>query len=579
MAGGKETPRQKMIGMMYLVLTALLALNVSKAILDAFVAIEENIQIANESEYYRGLEKREQLKEVAEDKSAPDLQKKAAKLMVFVDKIDAMTAKRIKLIDDLKIEILTTCGENMATVGPENIIKVAYNAKEPLKPARMNLEKVDGKDKYDEPMLVMGIAEDIKNPTGKGLDLWKDYNKFRKELTEMIAESSSTAEKKYSFKAPEINEWKDQKDLSAKVDKSLTTVAPDDMEAIKQIYIALSKKEKHEMENGEIKDVHWIGKTFDHAPSVAAIASLSSLQKEILSARAAAVALIRSRVGGGEYSFNKIMPLAYGPDIANSGDEITLEVLMAAYDSDKQPIVKPNQGALKETKDGKGYVTLKASGASDMELTGSITILNKSGVPKTMTYSKTVKIMKPEGTISLPDLAVLYRNYDNIVEGVASGYPETKLSGSGVSLSKKGKQYVARTVGTGKTATISISGYNPTTKKTVNLGTYTYNVKPIPRAELFWGQYADGDKASNKSAKNLKVAFGEGIPLKGTFTVDKWTLQISGINKMFVGSGGGLDAQALQYLGAAKAGSIANFSCTYSGTGVRGKPTSASIKL
>ena len=46
MAGGKETPRQKMIGMMYLVLTALLALNVSKSILDAFVNIEENIQIS-----------------------------------------------------------------------------------------------------------------------------------------------------------------------------------------------------------------------------------------------------------------------------------------------------------------------------------------------------------------------------------------------------------------------------------------------------------------------------------------------------------------------------------------------------
>jgi len=43
MAGGKETPRQKMIGMMYLVLTALLALNVSKEILNAFVAIEESL--------------------------------------------------------------------------------------------------------------------------------------------------------------------------------------------------------------------------------------------------------------------------------------------------------------------------------------------------------------------------------------------------------------------------------------------------------------------------------------------------------------------------------------------------------
>ena len=41
MSGGKETPRQKMIGMMYLVLTALLALQVSNAVLEKFVFIDE----------------------------------------------------------------------------------------------------------------------------------------------------------------------------------------------------------------------------------------------------------------------------------------------------------------------------------------------------------------------------------------------------------------------------------------------------------------------------------------------------------------------------------------------------------
>ena len=40
MASGKMTPRQKMINMMYLVLMALLALNVSKEILDAFEIIK-----------------------------------------------------------------------------------------------------------------------------------------------------------------------------------------------------------------------------------------------------------------------------------------------------------------------------------------------------------------------------------------------------------------------------------------------------------------------------------------------------------------------------------------------------------
>jgi len=44
MAGGKETPRQKMIGMMYLVLTALLALNVSNAVLEKFAILNTTLQ-------------------------------------------------------------------------------------------------------------------------------------------------------------------------------------------------------------------------------------------------------------------------------------------------------------------------------------------------------------------------------------------------------------------------------------------------------------------------------------------------------------------------------------------------------
>lgn len=43
MAGKKETPRQKMIGMMYLVLTALLALNVSNAVLEKFAIIDATL--------------------------------------------------------------------------------------------------------------------------------------------------------------------------------------------------------------------------------------------------------------------------------------------------------------------------------------------------------------------------------------------------------------------------------------------------------------------------------------------------------------------------------------------------------
>jgi len=44
MAGGKETPRQKMIGIMYLVLMAMLAINVSDTILNAFSTINNSLK-------------------------------------------------------------------------------------------------------------------------------------------------------------------------------------------------------------------------------------------------------------------------------------------------------------------------------------------------------------------------------------------------------------------------------------------------------------------------------------------------------------------------------------------------------
>ena len=49
MASLKETPRQKMIGMMYLVLTALLALQVSDALLQKFALLNSSLEMANQS--------------------------------------------------------------------------------------------------------------------------------------------------------------------------------------------------------------------------------------------------------------------------------------------------------------------------------------------------------------------------------------------------------------------------------------------------------------------------------------------------------------------------------------------------
>ena len=49
MAKANETPRQKMIAVMYIVLIALLALNVSRDVINAFVVVNESVLLTNEN--------------------------------------------------------------------------------------------------------------------------------------------------------------------------------------------------------------------------------------------------------------------------------------------------------------------------------------------------------------------------------------------------------------------------------------------------------------------------------------------------------------------------------------------------
>lgn len=563
MAGGKETPRQKMIGMMYLVLTAMLALNVSKSILDAFVAIEENMQISNENEFARGNEKKLELKEVAQDKTNPEAAKKAQLMLDAIDKVDAVTAKRIKLIDDLKFDLLKTVGEDLTKPGEEAIITKAYDAKVPTLPTRMNLMNVDAKDNYDVPMLVLGINEDLKSPKGKGLELWNEMLSYRKEVIKLFVESSPKPDNApaYNFKDPNIVAFKDMKDLKKQVMTAIekSIVPKDEKEEIADLYMALTKNQI--VTNADKEKIHWIGKTFDHSPIVAALASLTSLQNEILTTRANIISRIRSRVGGGEYSFNKVVALAHGQDLVNANDSVLINVMMAAFDSDRQPEVTLGDQKITEVRDGQGFIRLKA-GATDMELKGTITIKKKDGSPKTLDWTKTVKVMKPSASLMLPELMVLYKGYQNKVKGTASGYDQTILNASGgISLVKSGDMYIANVPqSAGKTGTISVSGKSSVTGKTANLGTFTFDIKPLPTPQLFVDGAESGAKIS-KRVTAINAAYGPGIPLKATFTVLNWTVGVQGIMREAQGTGRSL-ASAAAVLNQGKPGNKVYVSAT-----------------
>ena len=126
--------------------------------------------------------------------------------------------------------------------------------------------------------------------------------------------------------------------------------------------------------------------TFDHAPAVAALAALSGLQSEILTARADALSYLARLVGGGSYSFNAVEGRAFAPPSAAAGAKVRMDVMMVAYDTEKQPIVNPNQGTVVETKDGKAIVEFTAPSGGEMVLNGTVAIKDKNGQMKVAKY-------------------------------------------------------------------------------------------------------------------------------------------------------------------------------------------------
>ena len=595
MAGGKETPRQKMIGMMYLVLTALLALNVSKSILDAFVAIEENTQKANISQYLRGNEFIADVKSEISLNQKPEFKEKLEKLKTIesqMNSIDQLSAKMIESIDALKLEILRESGEDLERVAEndEESILWSNNYKQGWGlPYRMHLMAVQAKDQYDVPMHVI-IGDDIKKPTGKGKQLWDDFNNYRSAIVKVLG-TYQQGGKSYSIEPKAINTYKDSKDLAKQVDELIRNSKAnvrrdektgqvkgmgDDGQVLKDIYISLTKPERVIQNN--VEGVHWIGQTFDHSPLVASLASLTSLQQDILSARSAALQHLKSKVTTGEFSFNKVVSLATGPAIANAGEEIEIKVMMAAFDSDNQPIVTTDNGEIVRVKDGQAIIKAKVSGSGEMVLSGNVAIKKKSGDMKQEPWSFPVKIMKPSGAISLPDLNVLYRGIQNRVIAVASGFDQTVLSGTGLnSLTKSGDSWIV-SPGSGRDATLTVSGKNSLTNKTSILLTQKYRIMPLPKPELFWGAAADGEKAPLSQTK-LFAKYGPGIPISAEFRIVNWTCQIpNSVSAPPSGNGDDISS-AVRLLRQSRPGMIAVFTCKVIGPDNKTQIVTGSYRL
>ncbi len=116
MAHGKETPRQKMIGMMYLVLTALLALNVAAEVLNAFSLIDNSLRKTTELAVSKNDEIYSDFVKAKEENPA-----KAAKLHDKAFEIKKQADELVKYIQSLKVRIVKIVDGPQGD--PNNIVK------------------------------------------------------------------------------------------------------------------------------------------------------------------------------------------------------------------------------------------------------------------------------------------------------------------------------------------------------------------------------------------------------------------------------------------------------------------------
>ncbi len=163
MAEYKETPRQKMIAMMYLVLTALLALNVSKEMLDAFLVVNESVELTNENftqkldDTYKAFNKKLQNDQV-----------KVKPFYLKAQEAREMSDQMVGFIDSLKYEL------------------ISITEKIPVDSAKMlPLKDAKNKDDYDTPTnFFMGGSDD--GSKGAGIALKNRIDNYRVEMIELL---------------------------------------------------------------------------------------------------------------------------------------------------------------------------------------------------------------------------------------------------------------------------------------------------------------------------------------------------------------------------------------------------------
>ncbi|HNQ60804.1 MAG TPA: gliding motility protein GldM [Bacteroidia bacterium] len=486
MAGGKLSPRQKMINMMYLVLTALLALNVTKEVINAFVTINESVELSKQNVIKKNL-----ATYAAFDQAMSVDKVKYQEVFDKANQVRKGADDVANYIEALKTELVRT------------VDAIDEGAPTP------SLPDMERKDDYDVPTNILcGEAQDGRG--AKASELKKKLETFKTQIIQNVPEAS-----KANFK------------------KTLETL------------LNTSDPEK-----GEDGKRTWEMRNFYHNPVVASVALLTKFQNDIRNAESQVIDDLLTSVDKNIIKLDQLNAKVisnstvvtigsdYQADVFLSATSSTMapEVFIGAtYDSVKNEIRGGSDKPLPVEGGYAKYVD-RPGAEGEKKWGGVIRVKKPDNTYDYFPFTSSYVAQKPNSVVSADKMNVLYIGVDNpmsiSVPGVSNDKVKSSIEGAGGALKPNpaagGGHYIATVSSTGK-AVIKVSA--EIGGKVMPMGNFEYRVKRVPDPVAMIANNKSGTINKNLLMAGTLIPVLENFDFELFFKITSFKMTITGKGK------------------------------------------------
>lgn len=384
-----ETPRQKMINMMYIVLTAMLALNVAAEVLEAFRVVDSSL-----IQTLKAVDMKNAQVYASFEQAYVENPTKVEEWKQKADVVRTETKNMISYVDQLKEELVKGSGSSPVNADNPYSVDGFYYVTE--SGDTLELKNEQDLNAPSEIMITQKKAEELKSR----------IEAYKQNLISLLTD--------------------DDTELKNTILQELDTSDP-----------PVDLKEGGEKKTWEIQQ-------FDNKPIVAVLTLLSKIQIDVKNSEANLINYLYAQIDAGSFKFNKLAATVIpNSNVILQGEEYVANVFLAAEDTTQQPQIIIN-GKSYDVKDGKATYRVPADKVGEFSWGGVIKYKTPAGIIQNYRFEQEYQVTKPSVTMSATKMNVFYRGLKNPFDVGGGGIPKENLQVSMTNgkITKAGDSYL-----------------------------------------------------------------------------------------------------------------------------------------